>query len=144
MLLTYGHLVYKDNALKVQLSHDFGLYYKHFIDKQFRIFSHTPAHGTHVTIFTPKLLASFGTKIDMRCVQYILKKFHRQRIALYYDPYIHIGGSAERGFRNFYMDVESTDIDLIYKYLKIDQYKQLHITISNTKNGVKPYIFYTK
>jgi hypothetical protein len=111
---------------------DFIKYYKQFVDKQFRIFSDYPAHGGHITITQIKINKSFGFKS--------YKHLSGKIINFEYNPDIIVGGQS-KGFMNFWMKVRSAEIDKLMKDLGIVQ--NLHVTVSNTKGGVRPYIWET-
>jgi hypothetical protein len=129
---SFGKLQITDNAIRVSVSMDFIKYYKQFVDKQFRIFSDYPAHGGHITITQIKINKSFGFKS--------YKHLSGKIINFEYNPDIIVGGQS-KGFMNFWMKVRSAEIDKLMKDLGIVQ--NLHVTVSNTKGGVRPYIWET-
>lgn len=129
---SYGTLQVRDDAIRLMVSMDFIKYYKQFVDKQFRIFSDYPAHGGHVTVAQIKINKSFGFKS--------YKHLSGQIVNFEYNPDIIVGGQS-KGFMNFWMKVRSDELDKLMKYLGIVQ--NLHVTVSNTKGGVRPYIWET-
>jgi len=136
-LRSQGTLEAKSDVVRISVSLDFILFYKSLIDKEFRMFSHTPAHGAHISLFLPKI---HGKLLEEKSK--FLRQFYKGKIINFeYDPDIQIGGRT-KNFMNFYMMVRSLEIDNICNYLGNDQAKNAHITLSNTKNKVQPYIFY--
>lgn len=136
-LQSQGELVVNNGNIRLAVSNDFILYYKTFVDKTFRMFTHTPAHGAHITITNPNI----HKNVDREYFKF-LKNFYKNRsISFQYNPHIFVGGYT-KNFLNFYMKVKSIELENICKRIKIDQGDNLHITISNTKNGVVPYVWY--
>lgn len=129
-LKSYGTLQVRDDAIRLTVSYDFINYYKQFVDKEFRIFSDRPAHSGHITICNVKINKSFGFKS--------YKHLNGKVLNFEYNPDIIVGGKS-KGFMNFWMKVRSDEIDKLLKQLGVTQ--DLHITISNTKNGIRPYIW---
>ena len=134
-LKSQGNLIVKDGSIRLMVSHDFIKYYKSLIDKEVKMFTHTPAHGAHITVYREDK----SGKLDPEKAAFI-KKFQKNRpIVFEYNIEIIMGGLT-KDFRNWYMKVRSIQLDEIAKYLGINQ--DFHLTISNTKGGIRPYIFY--
>lgn len=136
-LKSAGTLQISGDAIRIAVSMDFGKYYKALIDKEVRLFTNLPAHGIHVTIWNPKIFGAFDKKKAA-----FLKSFYKNRpIPFEYNPEI-IEGGQSKGFRNWFMLVRSIEGDNMVKHLGIDMVRdRLHLTICNTKNGVRPYIW---
>jgi len=136
-LKSQGTLEVKSDVVRISVSMDFILFYKSLIDKEFRMFTNTPAHGAHISLFLPKIHGNLSEEKAK-----FIRQFYKNRIINFeYDPDIRIGGRT-KNFMNFYMMVRSLEIDNICNYLGNDQAKNAHLTLSNTKCGVRPYIFY--
>jgi len=137
MLKSIGYLEHSGGALRLRVSTDLILYYKSIIDKEFKCFFNTPAHGGHVSVVLPKT-----HKVDHQKIKKVYKEYYKKPITFYYDPDIKIGGGKNKGFINFWMNVQSDDLDVIAKKLNIQQ--PWHLTVCNSKNGVRPYIWMKK
>jgi hypothetical protein len=136
-LKSQGTLEVKSDVVRIAVSLDFIMFYKSLIDKEFRMFSHTPAYGAHISLFLPRIHGKLSEEKSK-----FLRQFYKNKIITFeYDPDIRIGGQT-KNFMNFYMMVKSLEIDNICNYLGNDQASRSHVTICNTKNGVQPYIFY--
>jgi hypothetical protein len=129
---SYGVLKVSDDAIRLMISMDFIKYYKQFVDKEFRIFSDCPAHSGHITISNIKFNKSISHKA--------YKHLNGKRMDFEYNPNIIVGGQR-KGFMNFWMGVRGEELDKLTKTIGITQH--FHITISNTKGGVRPYIWET-
>ena len=133
-LSSYGYLEFNNNALRLKLCDDISKYYKQFIDKEFKIFSHLPLHGAHVTIMSKKIHSNWNVHKINNVVS-----FHRkEKIKFDYNVNIRVGGQT-KGFMNFIINIRSKTLDKISDYLEIDQ--NFHLTVSNTKQSVRPYIW---
>jgi hypothetical protein len=137
-LQSYGTLIIKDGTIRLVTGYDFIHYYKTFVDKHFKMFTHTPAHGSHITIHNPKL---HGV-LDETKSKFLWNYYKGKQISFEYNPDIQVGGLTTGRFLNFYMLVRCMEIENICKHLGTNQHKNLHITISNTKSGIRPYIWY--
>lgn len=125
-----------DNVVRLVIGNDFGKLYQSFVNKHCRLFTHSPAHGVHITLWNPKIHGVIPKeKADF------LKTFYKnKKIDFEYDPSI-IQGGQNKTFKNWYMRVKSMTAETICKYLGNDQYKHLHVTVCNTKGGERPYIW---
>lgn len=135
-LKSSGTLHVGDNVVRISVSPDFGKYYKFLIDKHVRLFTNLPAHSSHITLWNPKIHG----KIPTEKVKFLKNFYKKNPIIFEYNPEI-IEGGKNKNFRNWYMNVRSMAAESICKYLDNDQYKNLHLTISNTKGGERPYIW---
>lgn len=135
-LKSHGIVEMTSDTVRLRIAHDFVHYYKTLIDKQFKIFSNFPAHGSHITLFHPAIHG----KLDSFKAAFVKRFYLKQKIEFQYNPQIVQGGST-KNFRNWYMWVKSDRLNEIVNYLGADIGKGLHITICNTKGGVRPYIW---
>jgi hypothetical protein len=135
-LKSEGKLEISNGAVRLKVSMDFIRYYKSLIDKEYRIFSNFPAHGSHITLFHPKI---HGV-LDSFKVKFIKKFYMDNKIPFEYNPYI-IQGGHTKNFRNWYLNVKSVQLNEIVNYLGASVGHGLHLTICNTKGGVRPYIW---
>jgi len=138
-LKSEGTLLVNHNVIRLIISTDFIKYYKTFVDKEYKIFSNTPAHGAHITLWNPKIHGS----LDAKKAKFLKDFYKGNKISFEYDPYI-IEGGYNKNFQNFFMKVRSITLGGICNILGNDQKDRLHITIANTKGGVKPYIWFKK
>ena len=136
-LKSYGTLHVGNDVVRIAVSEDFAKYYRTFIDKEVRLFTSLPAHGCHITLFNPKIHG----KLCPKKAKFLKDFYKKNKISFEYDPYIVEGGGKTKKFRNWYMHIRSMAAESICKYLGNDQHEHLHLTISNTKNGVRPYIW---
>lgn len=131
-----GTLHIGDDVVRLKVSNDLVKYYKHLIDKEIKLFTNTPAHGAHITLWNPKI---HGKLPDDK--KKFLKKFYgKNKLKFEYSNDI-IEGGRNKNFRNFYVKVRGISLSTICSYLDNGQERHLHLTICNTKNGVKPYIW---
>jgi hypothetical protein len=136
-LSSHGFLQIDGENVRIKVSNDFGNYYKHLIDKHFKFFTNSPAHGCHISLFLKKLHG----KLDMNRVRELRKRYYNKVIRFSYDPYIYVGGGVVKGFHNYYMNVEGFELDYIVQFLGVKKHAYgFHLTVSNTKGGVRPYI----
>jgi hypothetical protein len=134
-LQSSGKLYIGQDAVRIIVSYDFVKYYKFLIDKEVRLFTGVSAHGGHITLWNPKLRG----KLPPEKAKF-LKEFYKNRdITFEYDPDIREGGQT-KSFRNWYMNIRSMAATSICNYLNVQQ--NLHLTICNTKNGARPYIWF--
>jgi hypothetical protein len=113
----------------LDVSPDFVKLYYWFISKHYWIRMGTPMHGSHVTIFNQKHHA----KVNWQKAMWYDKK----EVDFDYDPYI-IEGGYRKGFLMYYIKVMSEELDRMKKKLGIidgENYRGLHLTIANGKNG---------
>lgn len=134
-LTSYGRLQIIGRNIRLMVSQDLLRFYKSFVDKEFRIFSNSPAHGAHVTIVNQKIHKNWNAA----SVNEVRKEFNNRPIKFFYNPNIVVGIGKDKSFANFWMHVKSAELDRIIQILDVKQ--DFHLTISNTKGGVKPYIW---
>jgi len=133
-----GKLEIIGGNVRIRLSNDLVQYYKQFIDKHYMFFTNAPAHGAHITVASEKLHKNVA-KSD---IAYARNKYIYEPIKIEYNPDIIVGGYT-KDFRNYYMRVRSETLAQLSKILKIPEPPRgWHITVSNTKAGVRPYIWY--
>lgn len=135
-LKSEGKIEISGGAVRLKVSIDFIKYYKSLIDKEYKIFTNFPAHGSHITLFHPKIHG----KLDSFKAKFVKKFYCNQKISFEYNPHIIMGGH-KKDFRNWYVWVKSEQLNEISNYLEADRGNGLHLTICNTKGGVKPYIW---
>ncbi len=132
-----GKLEIDGMNVRIRLPNDFVAYYKQFVDKHMKFFTNFPAHGAHVNISRD----IHHPNINKDDVIKLKKIFKNPYINIYYDNNIIMGGLS-RSFRNWYVSVRGEQIDYISNILKIKpSIFGWHCTISNTKGGVRPYIW---
>ena len=112
--------------LRVIYNYDFVNYYKWFIEQHFHILIHSPAHGAHSTII--------NATHHKNAPNDLLNKWHKTKVLVSYDPYIHVGGGSKT-FRNFYLKVRSNVLDEVADDFGISS-RGFHITVANTKGEV--------
>jgi len=135
-LKSSGILYVGEDVVRIAVPNDFGKYYRSLIDKDVRLFTSLPAHGSHITLWQRSIHGNLPSDKAK-----FLKEFYKKTPIIFeYDIDI-IEGGQTKNFRNWYMKIRSMTGESICKYLGNDQYKRLHLTISNTKNGVRPYIW---
>jgi hypothetical protein len=139
-LKSYGKLYVGDDVVRIVVSDDFIRYYKNLVDKQVRLFTHSPAHGAHISIHNPKIHG----KLLPQQKKFLKDAYGGRKISFEYDLNIIEGGKTKKTFRNWYMNVKSITGEAICKYLKNNMGKGMHITICNTKGGERPYIWMKK
>ena len=44
-----------EDVVRLAVSNDFGKLYQSFVNKHYRLFTHSPAHGVHITLHRNKL-----------------------------------------------------------------------------------------
>jgi len=127
--ISKGKVVFDDHGGAVRIFVDFGLchYYKAMVERRFWLQTNFPKHKPHITIVNPKIHTEISNW------DYAKKKWNGQYVKFTYDPYIKIGGKG-KGFRNFWIHVQSPDIDAIKRDLRVKKsgYGD-HLTICNTK-----------
>jgi hypothetical protein len=132
-----GKLEISGTTLRIRVSNDIALYYKQFVDKHFKMFTHFTAHGAHITITNPNI----HKNVQRKDIAYARNKFVHIPINFEYNINIKVGGWTKE-FKNFYLPVRSEQISHISRILGIKEPpKGYHLTISNTKHGVRPYIW---
>ncbi len=128
-----GKISVKGHRIVVDVSDDFVKYYNWFITREYWIKLNLPMHGAHITIANDKLYSGVDWKKA--------KKYHGMVIDFEYDVDM-IRGGRTKGFIMFYMKVFSPEIEQIKKDLGVvdnDKFRGTHVTISNSKSGVRPY-----
>jgi len=129
-----GHLQVKDSSIRVMVSPDLLKFYKKLVDDHFNFLTHFPAHGGHITISNPNIHQYF----DEDKAGKLVELYEDKDIEFRYNPDIIVGGKS-RDFRNFYMKVDSMEIESILHYLKLKAPPRgLHLTVANTKGGIRP------
>ena len=134
-LKSYGTLQIGNDVVRLSVSEDFAKYYRTFVDKEVRLFTQLPAHGTHITIYRKKIHGD----IDPKLIQKLKKIYSNKKIEFYYDINI-IEGGKNKNFRNWFFKVRGEELSKISTLLNINQ--DYHLTVCNTKNGVRPYIWF--
>lgn len=137
-LKSKGRLQLKDDTIRLVTSYDFVRYYKSFIDKHFKIFSNTPQHSSHITLWNPKIHGI----CDKKKWDYLLKNRNHEEIEFEYDIDIQHKFRYGRNFHTFFVIVKSSELTNLCLFLGNEQYKKLHLTIANTKNGFRPYVWF--
>jgi hypothetical protein len=129
-----GTLIFDQNSrtIRVTFGYDFNRYYKWLVDRYYCFFTHLPAHGGHISVCLPSKHRKVSA-IDLE----LLKEYLGKPVTFEYSPNIRVGGFS-KPYRNFIIDVRSKQLDKIAKILHIDQ--NWHITVCNTKGGIRPYI----
>ena len=135
-LSSHGSLMVSDKSIHIRIGLDFIRYYKWLIDRRIRTITNEPAHGAHITLWNQ----NHHGVIPRDKTDQLMRFYNKTRIKFDYYPYIFVGGYT-KGFYNFYMNVVSPEIDSINRTLHGRVKNSLHITISNTKGGSRPYIF---
>ena len=113
----------------LDVSNDFVRLYYWFISKHYWIRMNTPMHGAHITVYNTKFHKSVNWK---KAVWY-----DKKEVEFTYNPYI-IEGGYRKGFLMYYIKVFSKDLDKMKEKLGIndgENYRGLHLTIANSKNG---------
>lgn len=129
-----GTLIYdhKSKTIRVTFGYDFNRYYQWFLDRYYCFFTHLPAHGGHISVSLPTKHRAINA-IDLK----LLEEYLGKKVSFQYNPNVRVGGFS-KPYRNFIIDVRSKQLDKIAKILNIDQ--NWHITVANTKGGIRPYI----
>lgn len=135
MIEAQGKLIVdqRNRKVVVEVCREFGRYYTWFITKEFWMNIHPPAWGWHITLTNPKLSHTVNWKKAV--------KLNNYPITFKFDEYMRMGGQS-KGFTNFYFKVHSKEIEDIKQHIGVvesDDYRGMHITIGNTKNGTSPY-----
>ena len=135
-LQAIGKINVDQNAGRVvlNLSNDFVRYYLWFIKKELWIDLQSPKHKSHITLANKKL----HKNVDYRLAADL---YHNQIVKFDYDEYA-IRGGKTKGFVMFYLRVFSADLDRIKRKIGVvenDNYRGLHITLGNSKAGLKTY-----
>ena len=122
-----------NGRIVLNVSDDFVKYYSQFVEKKYWILLQQPLHRSHVTLAMSKLHKGIKWK---KAVHH-----HGKDIEFEYDIDM-LRGGYRKGFIMFYMKVYSEELDKLKdKFGIVDNsgYQGLHITIGNTKNGVRLY-----
>jgi len=126
-----GTIMQDGSNLRIIYSNDLINYYLWHIENYYQFSINTPAHGSHTTIVSSKLHPSISKDA--------LKKYHGKKITIFYDPHIRMGGQT-KNFRNFYIKIYSDELNSIAKEIGVLPAKiGWHITIANTKSGIRPF-----
>lgn len=123
-----------DNVVRLVISSDFGKLYQSFVNKHCRLFTHSPAHGVHVTVYREKLHG----KVSQEKLNILKSSFYKKKICFEYNIDI-IQGGKNKTFKNWFMKVRSEKLNEICDFLGIKQ--EFHVTICNTKCGERPYVW---
>jgi hypothetical protein len=137
-LTSYGRLDAGKTGIRIVVSVDLINFYKSLIDKEVKLFTWSPAHGAHITIW----MRGFHQDISAQRVLFVKNFFKDKKIKFEYNPDIREGGGLNKGFRNWWMSIRCQDFDYIKQYLGIVDNSEPHITICNTKPGEIPYIWH--
>lgn len=127
----------KNQRITVEFDHsDLMEYYAWQVSKQYWIKFRAPLHGIHITL-TNKKLQHIHTNVNWKRAL----RMNGMQVGFSYDTRLNVGGGEHRGFWNFYLKVHSKDIQDIKLFLNIveENYKGMHITLGNTKEGVINY-----
>ena len=131
----YGRLQADKDALRILVGNDLIYFYKTLVEKHFHIVTHYPMHGGHITITNTKLHKNF----NFEKAKDLVNLYKNKQLEFFYDPYIIVGG-RNKPFKNFYMLVEGIVINSLAKYMETPPPPNgFHITVANTKGGVKPF-----
>jgi hypothetical protein len=128
------HVDQKAQRIVVNLSRDFIPYYLWFIKKEYWIDLQAPMHYGHITLANKKLY----TGVDY---QQAADSYHGQIVDFMYDVNA-VRGGYTKGFVMFYLKVYSEELDDIKRKLNIVDrydYRGLHITLGNSKAGLRTY-----
>lgn len=126
-----GRFSVDKNTLKVVLDRDFCRYYKWLYDQYYfnTIKTQIPMHGAHIGIVNPKI----HKDVDTTKFLYL----NKQEICFEYNIEGYFGGYT-KGFKNFWLDVRSKELENIALSLKVlktyKNFSHFHITILNNKN----------
>lgn len=135
-----GKLEIDGMNVRIRLPMDFIAYYKQFVDKHMKFFTNFPAHGAHVTVGSVKTHPNLK-KSD---IAFLRNTYIHVPIKLEYNPDIIMGGLT-RDFRNFFAIVRGEPLEQMVRILNIKEPNRgFHATISNTKGGTRPYVFFTQ
>lgn len=124
----------KAQRIVVDLSRDFIPYYLWLIKKEYWIDLQAPMHYGHITLANKKLY----TGVDY---QQAADSYHGQIVDFMYDVNA-VRGGYTKGFVMFYLKVYSEELDDIKRKLNIVDrydYRGLHITLGNSKAGLRTY-----
>lgn len=128
-----GTLRWRNNTLRIEFNNDFVNFYKWFIERYYCFFIHAPMHGGHISVW---LHTKHGQMSKLAFES--IKEYLDHDVDFEYNINIRVGGFTKR-HRNFLIDVRSKKLKKITNILGIDQ--NFHITVANTKGGIRPYIF---
>lgn len=133
-----GNIIVNPNnkEMLVMFNADLGRYYNWFVCKNEWISLHPPLHGIHLT-FTNKKLNN-NQFMDWNKA----RSYNNKKITIEYDVDLREGGSAQKGFRNFYLKVNDKQIEDIKNdvgIIETSNYYGAHITIGSTKGTEKKY-----
>jgi len=106
-------------------------YYHWFIRRRFWIELQKPLHGSHITISFHK----YNKDIDWQRASY----YDGETLPFKYDVEV-VRGGYTKGFIMFYLKVYSEELDAFKRDVGIIDdfgYKGLHLTLGNTKSGVR-------
>lgn len=138
-LPSIGKLEIADGSIRIVVSNDLGKYYKSLIDKEVRMFTNPPAFNWHISVWNPKLFGAYDEKKANS-----IREYYTNDNPIHFEYNIDIQeGGYRKNFRNWYMFVRCKESDDMCEYLGIGEIRDPHhLTISNTKNQCKPYIWY--
>lgn len=127
-----GVLRFSNGALRLTLDNDFTDYYRWLLERYYCFKIHAPAHGAHISVWLPTKHRPLSDD-DRKALDPFLMK----EIKFEYNPDVRVGGFS-KPYRNFLIDVRSHTLDRVGYALNIRQ--PFHITVGNTKGGIRPYI----
>ena len=131
-----GRLEIIGGNVRIILPLDLIKYYQTLVDKHFKMFTHLPAHGAHITIASEKL----HKNVKRTSLAYARNTFGGKPLEIEYNPEIIVGGWT-KDFKNFYMKTRGEVLEQLKRILEVDTPSdRFHCTICNTKGGVRPYI----
>lgn len=105
-----------DNFLIIDFPNDIGVYYRHWVKKQFGLFLNPPAYGCHITVLDGRSNIADEYKHNW-------EKHLGRSICLYYSPEIY------QHWKFWCLPVVSDDVKMIRRELGFFDEKPLHVTI---------------
>lgn len=121
------------SRVAVEMPIDFVWYYKWFIERKYGFCIDQPTFGAHVTLGYTKL----HPKLDFT----IAKQYHGKKVKFEYSNDIIVGGQG-KGFLNFWLRVQSEELEKIRRHIKAfdnKNFEGIHVTIGNTKACKRPF-----
>lgn len=129
MIKASGKILVQKNKgrIALNLSPDFSNYYIWFIQRHFKIKVGAPLHGPHVSLALPQ----FDKNVNWKKA----KNYQSEKVDIFYQPDIIVGGKTKGWFRNFYINFESDELKAICWDVNTEKSGTIfHITLANNKN----------